>query len=281
MNLDDEMRELARRTAALATLEDLTRILGARGIACLSLKGAALVLDVYPEHTSRPLTDVDVLVDPLRFREAVAALEASGYAVTAEPPHAYSRTFRGRVSPLAVDLHGALYSRALFRMPAHALFARAVKARALEHDVLRPHGLDLVAHAVGHYVKTRPPLDTDVLGRDITFAMARDGLDATRVAAHLVELGLARAARYALPRITDPASRAVANAILEALPPDPLAKTLVAVAKYTEHARLETLPSVLSRHVLNESLPRGLLSFGYQALDAAASRARRRFSRRP
>lgn len=281
MITEAELRELARRTAAIATLEDVTCILGARGIACLALKGAALVLDVYPDDVSRPLTDVDVLVRPEHFVAATAALSAHGYTVSAEPPHAFSRTFAGRVTPLALDLHGMLYSRGLFRMPADALFERSAEARGIETMLLRPHGLDLVAHAIGHYVKTRPPLETDMLGRDIVFAMARDGLDEKTVASHLVALGLGRAARYALPRITEADARAVSSAILDELPRDPLAHALVVFAKRTENAPLETLSSVLSRHVLNESLPRGVLSFGYQALDALESRAKRRFSRRP
>jgi hypothetical protein len=272
VNVFDEARAMAVHAAARATIEDVTRVLAAEGVRCLALKGTALALDVYPEGVVRMLTDVDVLVPRAAFARATVALRAHGHVDSGPGAHALTRTLSGRASPLPVDLHGDLFSRALFALDTRGVFDRAVPLAGLDAGVERPHGLDLVAHAIGHFAKTRPPSDVHVLGRDISFSMARDALSAEAVAAHLESHGLARAARYALERVRTPE----ASAIAELLTPDRLAAPMVRLARATEHAPLETVRSVASRHVLNRSLARGVVSFGYHALDALTSRLSRR-----
>lgn len=277
MNVDAAMRDLATRAAARATIEQVASVLAPARIPIVALKGAALALDAYPEDVPRPLTDVDVLVLPEHVARATRALVRAGFTIPFAPPHAWSRTLVRPGTPLTVDLHALLFSRGLFAMRTADVFARARPLLGVDAEVSRPHGLDLVAHAIGHFAKTRPPPDVEVLARDLAHAAARDGLGPDALARHLVACGLARAARYALSRVPTEQARA----ICAALPRDALAQPLVALARGLEDAPLETPRSVLSRHVLNATLPRGAVSLGYQVIDALGRRARAAISPSP
>lgn len=268
----EEMRALARNGAARVTLEEVAHAFTCDDIPIVALKGAALALAVYPEGEARAFADVDVLVPERAFARASALLLDAGFRVVGHGPHDLSRTFVGHASPLPVDLHGALFSRLLFELDADGLYARSQRLPGLDGEVRRPHGLDLVAHAIGHYAKTRPPPCATTLGRDVKFALARDGITPAVAAQHLARSGLLRAAFYALPR----AGEEEAHELLRALPRDPWSGPIVSAARALERAPLVTTRSVLSRHLLNRSLARGAASFCLHGLDAARSRLSRR-----
>ncbi|MCB1056470.1 MAG: nucleotidyltransferase family protein [Acidobacteria bacterium] len=139
LEADDAIRgplvESHRRTAlantalALGT-EALTRPLRGAGIPVLLLKGAALLRTVYGDPGRRSMGDVDLLVPPERWREALQvvrstgaeAYDAPGRAVTLEHFHElHLRLPAGGV----VDLHRGLVPHPLFAVDHDELLATA------------------------------------------------------------------------------------------------------------------------------------------------------------
>jgi Uncharacterised nucleotidyltransferase len=77
-----ELAEL-RNDKHIGQLLTAGRVLNAVGIRPLPLKGAAaLVTGLYPAVGARYMADVDLLVAPSRYGDALAALEADGYRVS-------------------------------------------------------------------------------------------------------------------------------------------------------------------------------------------------------
>lgn len=102
---DARLREAAAVEAARAhRLAAVVTHLEARGVPVLLMKGAALSLTCYPAPHLRPRHDDDLLVDPSRFDEACAALEAAGYV--AEPQVA-AAGITGQRHFARADAHGA------------------------------------------------------------------------------------------------------------------------------------------------------------------------------
>jgi hypothetical protein len=81
------------KTRLFAELARAVGVLDAAGIGHVVLKGAALLLRHYPAGQVRHTVDLDLLVDPARFAEAVQRLEAAGYTLA---PHAHRRMPDGR-----------------------------------------------------------------------------------------------------------------------------------------------------------------------------------------
>ena len=67
--------------------------LEAAGVRAILLKGVPLVLQCYPEIGLRPMEDVDVLVEPGRAAEAVAALEQAGWPSDSNRDRPWDRPF--------------------------------------------------------------------------------------------------------------------------------------------------------------------------------------------
>ena len=106
----DAMAQALRlEQAALAASE----VLEAAGVRHVLLKGAALATAVYPDPSRRPFGDVDLLLEPARFVEGIAALRAAG-AVRWLPEvrRGFDRRFAKDVPVLfgggAIDLHRTL-----------------------------------------------------------------------------------------------------------------------------------------------------------------------------
>lgn len=72
-------RVTARNAILVRRLGDVTGRLGAAGIDCLVLKGAAMEALVYAPRCPRPFDDLDILVEPAAFAEARRVLVAAGY----------------------------------------------------------------------------------------------------------------------------------------------------------------------------------------------------------
>ncbi len=121
---------LAADQWAESTRAPLLSALRARGIPTMLLKGGALVRTVYGQFGLRLMSDLDVLVPSLRWREAHSALASAGGL--AAPTEAlvlrlrlnHERSWRMR-SGAVVDLHRALTAWPLFRVDHDGLFARA------------------------------------------------------------------------------------------------------------------------------------------------------------
>ena len=76
-------------TLLLRALEEALARLTAEGIEVIVLKGAALILTVYPNLGLRPMSDVDILVRPTDLLGAIKVLEDLGYVAA---PHQISPT---------------------------------------------------------------------------------------------------------------------------------------------------------------------------------------------
>jgi hypothetical protein len=93
--LRDALQETAVYNARLlAELARCVSTLQAAGIPSVALKGVVLLARHYPRPSMRHTVDLDVLVGPARFRDAVACLRAAGYSD--DPYHATTLVGDGR-----------------------------------------------------------------------------------------------------------------------------------------------------------------------------------------
>lgn len=174
--------DLLRRAAALEAigarrLAAVAARFAAHGVPVLLMKGAALSLTSYPAPHLRPRHDDDLLVDPARFANACALLEAAGYV--AEPqvaaPQITGQRHFSRTDPQGthhVDLHWRPVNPTAFAdLPAFGELQQA-SVPLPGHDWLRglgpEHALLLACvHRVAHHTPTEDPqwlLDIHLLG---------------------------------------------------------------------------------------------------------------------
>lgn len=107
--------------------DELDRVLDAFKVAqirTIVLKGAALAAGLYPEMGLRPMTDLDLLVQPDRFRQSYDLLtERLGYTECSEEPARdfdlifhHARCLKRAVGPgLLLELHQELVATAAYR----------------------------------------------------------------------------------------------------------------------------------------------------------------------
>jgi hypothetical protein len=205
-----------------AVLEAAVRALGSRDILLMPLKGIWLQVFVYADPGERPITDVDVLVREADYAPALAALRDAGWKHC--DTNVFATALRAPGLPLVLDLHRRLFARSAFRMPSAELFERGTPDRERYGcEVVLPAALDVFAHLVGHFVKSRGGRDSPAFQRrDFVMLAEHCRLEPTRTAQHLVRCGLARASRYALRCVSDDLdTRGFCRATLAALPPDP------------------------------------------------------------
>ncbi len=116
VELPDELRAALREsleataihnTRLLGELARVSELLRAEGIAHVALKGAVLMARCYPSPALRHAVDLDLLVEPERFEQALALLRAGGCT---EPAYTQTLAFDGRSWARALDaphLHAA------------------------------------------------------------------------------------------------------------------------------------------------------------------------------
>ncbi len=214
------MRE-APHLIGRAVLEESARLLGERSIPVMPLKGIWLGAAVYAEPSQRPITDVDVLVPEPDYAIACAVLQENGFSLRGS--NASEAGFISDRYPLPLDLHRRLFSRGAFCMPTEALFARGQRDRTLfGFDIIAPDPLDVFAHLVGHFVKSRGGRDSLAFRLlDFVALPERYQLDPRLTAQHLVSCGLGRACRYALQCVPPELDRdGFCRATVRALPRD-------------------------------------------------------------
>ncbi len=163
----------ARQFHAELTYRALEEVLSTRGIDHILLKGPHLGAVAYDNSWERPYCDLDVLIRPDRFLDAVTALVDAGFR-RCESPADRSATIESfynwaLVSPSgwAVELHRELAGYRQFCIVTDALFNRAVDfrfgetaARGLALEDLLMH---LVIHAAkGHFRNIEAKHITDV-----------------------------------------------------------------------------------------------------------------------
>jgi hypothetical protein len=179
-----------RHEAELVRLADVLDAAGA-----VVLKGPGLAHGVYDRPEHRPFTDLDVLVEPVRMRTTVAALERFGYVRPwPDPTPRYLELVAKAVAlthpaGLSVDLHRTLVPGPLAeRIDTTAIVARRTTVRAGRIVVPVPawedHLLECALHgAVGHAF--RRPLAL----RDVAQVLAAAPLDADQVIATAQDWG--------------------------------------------------------------------------------------------
>jgi len=173
------VRVMAGHLAAEAAYRIIHRVLGARGIDHLLLKGPHLGVIVYDEVWERDYGDLDVLVRPGQFQDALLALFDNGFSLKAgtagrEATIACSYN-RGLVSPLGwlVELHRAFCAYDLYPVDYEALFSRAVPFRFGQVAALGLAPEDLLLHLVIHAAKSQFRTLEPKHVRDVTLLVTR------------------------------------------------------------------------------------------------------------
>ena len=162
-----ELIELARRVY-LATwrnnrdrmnrLLEITARFQQEGIRWMALKGAALALRHYADLGLRPMSDVDILVDPANLGHAVELLIHAGYrADEGASPDAILRQARVRHGwqffgepDWNIDLHWRPLSRCWSPEVTELLWSAAGTVRFDDHDIVVPSPSDQLFHVCVH-----------------------------------------------------------------------------------------------------------------------------------
>ncbi len=130
----------------LDTASRVQGLLGARGVRCLPLKGAALAERLYDSVAHRPMADIDLLVLD-EWPRAVTLLEEAGFAEQGQADHA--RAFLDPASGTVVELHRGVTSCArLFPLDLAATWGRSRRGAGLMKRV--PSSEDLLVHLALH-----------------------------------------------------------------------------------------------------------------------------------
>lgn len=139
---------------------ELNRKLRAAGIKALVVKGI-VCRSLYPNGDLRLSADEDVLVDPAQLDQARAVLEDLGMTTPETGLDAYEYPYRGKNSPLYVELHAHLFAPGSDAYGAWNGYFRDVFHREEEIEIqgepvwtMAPtdHLLYLILHAFKHFL---------------------------------------------------------------------------------------------------------------------------------
>jgi hypothetical protein len=108
----------------------VVRALREAGASALVLKGLALAHAFYPHPGLRPMSDVDLLVEPSRFAQSRAALEELGWTIAEPEPearlrHLHGAAYRKSDAP-EIDLHTRALAESASPEADAGFFSRAV-----------------------------------------------------------------------------------------------------------------------------------------------------------
>ena len=107
--------------------EEVINILSGLASPLVLLKGLALGSTVYPDTACRPTTDIDLLVTPSCFKDAISRLRLSGFTSRAPAFHA-TTLFKSNFPE--IDIHRSPYHRSFSAHFVAPLFDRLVSLRA-------------------------------------------------------------------------------------------------------------------------------------------------------
>jgi hypothetical protein len=190
-------------TAGPRLVKRVAEVLAPLGVAVMPLKGVLLQKLVYGGDVFRPITDVDLLVPPDRFMDAVAALQGAGFTRVRWEPGGWEVNLSDPSGPpLSVDLHRRLTRTSRSRLTAGGLFERGRSdTRLFDAPVVLPEGQDLFAHLLLH--ATLHWLNRGELHRPRDFQAVASALslEPRRCADHLGAQGLEAHALALLPLI--------------------------------------------------------------------------------
>lgn len=144
---------VAGHMAAEAAYREVRPMLDTRGIECIVLKGPHLNAEYYGSTPPREYTDLDLLIRPDQFEDAVSSLMSGGFTPIKGPEGRYVRGFN---SPQGwpVELHRAFESYGLFRVDYEALFERSTNFQFGAESAKGLAREDLLLHLVMHAAKS-------------------------------------------------------------------------------------------------------------------------------
>lgn len=187
-----------RSTADMeAHIPRMVRMLDDVGVAVIVLKGPVTRQRLYTDTEARPTGDIDLLVDPRRFRRATAAFAGQGYRRVGRRGH--SDTLRGPQGAPTIDLHLTLpYVTAPPDRAFRIFHDHTATIRIDGHDIPAldepTHVVHLAIHAmVDHYDPTSRSHDEWRRGHD---SLSADQLAAAATIA--ASLGVSRVWNLAL-----------------------------------------------------------------------------------
>jgi len=152
-------RSVRFRLLALAELGRLAELWSGQGTRWLVFKGPALAELLYPRPDLRSYADLDILVHPGDFEQAVTSLEAVGGTVFEQNWDLARSVGKGELNislptGLTVDLHWSpyynAYLRRSFSLDAATLLARSQTAQLDAHRVPVLDALDELLHVATH-----------------------------------------------------------------------------------------------------------------------------------
>lgn len=138
-------------------LDAALEVLDSAGIRSMALKGVPLALKHYPDPSLRPMTDVDLLVDPENAADAVGVLQHAGWTLEwTIVPDFVSRTYevpcRSRDGLGLLDLHWRLVPWVARSWSGRdlALWQDAEALPITDHVTSAPATHDLLLHVILH-----------------------------------------------------------------------------------------------------------------------------------
>ena len=153
---DVYLHSLLRNQAILEQLSEILRETTNEGYPVLALKGAYLANCVYEEAALRPMGDIDLLVRPDNLEQIRRRLQILGYrhaAGTATIDYSRLHHLRPVGRPQSVDVevhHDLAPAWAPFKHDLAGLWARSVRTRVDDLDLLHPAPDDVLLHLCAH-----------------------------------------------------------------------------------------------------------------------------------
>jgi len=206
----------------------------------LLLKGLPLALWHYPDPGLRPLHDLDLLVRPVDFPAALAALEARGYTLPVPLDPAFVVDARGMDARapdggLDVDVHWqvhraialpgapAAWGRTFFStpLPDDPVWGRSVSGAVADVPVRVPSPADLLLHVVVHAAAASGDRALR-WAADAAFLVAGGGIDWAVVTADARRRGTTTELTQGLRFLRDAFAVAVPDTVLDRLDATPV-----------------------------------------------------------
>ena len=271
----DEVRLFAQKVAVSIVLDGADEVLRHANVTAVMLKGAWLLTEVYDAEALRPTTDVDLLVSESEFEVTLNAFKEAGFS-------AYVADWKEVVLdhpalPLPIDLHRAVFPRHTFALRNAEVFARS--RPSAWHKLRFPHPLDGMASIVGHFAISRDLAENLARDEDLQRIAEHFGMSPASCAAHFTRVRVARAARYVAATLVDEANtpQTFCQALLQALPPDPLGQGIVELCRFAL-PRISTQQKLgaLLCCLLEQDLPNAFVSAASRGRDVVANRIARR-----
>lgn len=238
----------------LQTLEQVLAVLAAEGIRPILLKGAGLIATVYGEPALRPTLDVDLLVAPDQFRQALhVLLHAGGHPTHGEQfdgayelvTHHVGLIF-DETTGVLVELHHQWLSvpvKQASLVPVAELRSRAqpVQIGPTSADVLCAE--DQVLHLSGHMAVHSPAVEKLIWYYDVDQVVrhAQPPLDWAAVLDRAQRYGLVLPLQWVLPVVAHELGTPVPNDVLAqlaALPVSAAERQRFGAAALGPHSRL-------------------------------------------